>query len=43
MRIEINKHKPMFEGVGIIGIYYEWKLRIIGIWIVFWAIRIKIC
>lgn len=43
MRIEINKHKPLLEKVGIVGFAYEWEIRVLVIWVVFWAIRITIC
>jgi len=43
MRVEVNRHKPLLETVGIIGLSYEWKIRVLVIWMVFWAVRIGIC
>jgi hypothetical protein len=43
MRIEINKHNPILDRVAIVGIAYEWKIRVVVIWVVFWAARITIC
>ena len=42
MRIEINKHHPILEKVAVIGMYYERELKVVGFWVVFWSIRIKI-
>lgn len=43
MRVDVSRHKPLLETVGIIGLSYEWKWRVLVIWVVFWAVRIEIC